>query len=502
MLFRSERGIGRGEVAEGQFDAPLIVAFIAPCLLVILGVHVYFDNLAYTIAAGVSMLFFGITLFRVEWGIYLLTIATMLAPEVNAGAVGVVAQRTLSIRYDDVLIVVIFIGVTLKQAYKGEARLWLPNPVNWPICLYYGICLISTLLALRLSLPAWDSRTAGFVLLKMLEFYMVFWMVGNAIESRHQIRKQIIVYFAVAAVVSLYSIRSIEVMNRVSAPFDVGGSEPNTLGGYLVLGMCLATGLFLEARRKRTRIVLLCMFALSFYPFLFTLSRASYLGLIAGGITLAVIRRSYVLLAVMAVVLVFSGSLMPDAVRERVNYTFQEGSGVPMSAFGNDLGFEVDKSTYERIYVWHKVRFNLQFWPWFGGGVEWDRVLDSQYARVLIETGIFGFLAFLFLQFRLLRTMYETHAWSRDPLVRGLGLGLTAAVIALIVHSFGTISFLIIRIMEPFWVLAALAVVGRELAIREHWRAYAAKVEAARREAAAEEESAQGPHPGRAVTPA
>lgn len=472
MLFRSERGIGRGEAAEGQIDAPLIVVILAPCLLVILGVHFYFDNLAYTFATGVSILFFGITLLRVEWGIYLLTIAMMLAPEISAGVVGVSAQRTLSIRYDDVLIIVIFIGVTIKHGYEGRARLWMPNPINLPICIYYAICLVSTMLALRLSLPAWDSRTAAFVLLKMLEFYLVFWMVGNAIETRTQIRRQLIVYFTVAAIVAAFCIASMRDNQRVSAPFDIGGTEPNTLGGYLVVTMCIALGLFLESRNKRARIFLVCAFAIAFYPFLFTLSRASYLALIAGGLAMGAMRRNYILIAIVLLALIFSRMVMPDAVRERVNYTFQESGGVPVSMMGRDLGFNVDKSTYERIYVWQKVRYNLRFWPWFGGGVEWDRVLDSQYARVIIETGFFGLIAFLFLQFRIFKTTYESYVWSRDPLVRGLALGCSAVVIALIVHSFGTISFLIVRIMEPFWLLVAMATVGREIAIREHWQAY------------------------------
>jgi hypothetical protein len=38
----------------------------------------------------------------------------------------------------------------------------------------------------------------------------------------------------------------------------------------------------------------------------------------------------------------------------------------------------------------------------------------------------------------------------------------------LIVHSFGTISFLIVRIMEPYWFLMALVVVSRQIALLDH----------------------------------
>lgn len=477
MLFGSaERTIGRGQAAEGQIDLPLFALFCILCGVIILGVQYYFENTAYTIAAAVSVFFFVITFLRVEWGIYILTIAMMLAPEVTTGGFGRGYQRTFNIRYDDILIVIIFLGVLLKTAYQGQARIWRPNPINIGIIAYYSVCLISTLLAFRLSLPAWDYRTGIFVLIKMLEFYLVFWTVSVAIDSRKQIRKQLIVFFTVSMAVAGYGIYSIGALNRVSAPFEVGGTEPNTLGGYLTLVICLALGLMICAPRMRHKLILLAVAATAFYPFLYTLSRASYLALLAGLLALGLFKRQWWLIGAVAIVLLFSGELMPEDVRERVNHTFQESSGVPITLGGRDLGFQVDKSTYERIYVWQKVLFNLRFWPWFGGGIEWGNILDSQYARVIIETGLFGITAFLFLQWRIFKTLRQSQLWAEDWLLRGLGLGASAALLALIVHSFGTISFLIVRIMEPFWLVVALAVVGRELALREHRKRFYEKL--------------------------
>jgi len=107
-------------------------------------------------------------------------------------------------------------------------------------------------------------------------------------------------------------------------------------------------------------------------------------------------------------------------------------------------------------------------WPWFGGGISWDTVLDSHFARVLIETGLFGFAAFVFMLWRVLKTTHEAYRWSRYWVAKGLSLGMLATCVGLIAHSFGTISFLIIRIMEPFWFLIALTCVAREIAVLDH----------------------------------
>jgi O-antigen ligase len=82
--------------------------------------------------------------------------------------------------------------------------------------------------------------------------------------------------------------------------------------------------------------------------------------------------------------------------------------------------------------------------------------LDSQYLRVLVETGLVGLLAFLWLQISLFRHARDVLKTTQDPLFKGVALGFLTGFIALIVHSIGTNTFIIVRIMGPFWVLAGL----------------------------------------------
>ncbi|MCC6696798.1 MAG: O-antigen ligase family protein [Candidatus Hydrogenedentes bacterium] len=472
LFRRSEYGIGRGEIAESRVEFPFFVAFMFASALGLLIFHWYFQNISFTLAIGISLLIFGLTVLRVELGVFFLVIAMLLSPEIDAGKVGL-GNRALNVRYNDGLIIVVFVGVLVKIAFEGRQHFWLPNPVNPGIALYYGVCLLSTMFAYRASIPLFDKQEALFTLLKMAEFYMIFVLVGNAIRSIRQVRQQLVVFFITAAIVALYGLytRFISGMDRVSAPFEQGGTEPNTLGGYLVMVMCLAAALYTQAPNRQAKILCGLMAFVPFFTFLFTLSRASYIAFIAGLVALGIIARKPTIIVAVAAVLIASPFIMPDDVKDRVNYTFQRGDGKDVSIAGYETGLQVDKSTHERIYVWQKVRYNLYVWPWFGGGVSWDRVLDSMYARVLIETGIVGFVAFVFLQLRLLKTMREAYLWNSNWLARGIAMGMFATTIALITHSMGTISFLIVRMMEPYWFLVALAVLARHLAIEEYVRA-------------------------------
>ena len=471
-LFRSERGIGRGEVAESQIEAPFFAAFMglaAACLFI---VHFYLGNTTVTLALGLSFVIFGLTLVRVDLGVYILVLGMLLSPEVNAGEVGY-GERALKLRYNDFLIIVIFMGVLIKQAFEGRSVLWRPSPINLGIFLYYCVCIVSYMFAYQAMLGAWDMKASSFVMLKMLEFYMIFFLVGNATNTAAQIRQQLGVFFASGVVVCVYCMAQIGTVARVVAPFETQGGEPNTLGGYLVLLMGIAGGLFVHAPTGKYKALFLGLILFAFVPFLFTLSRASYLALIVCILTTGVVARRVSFLVTLVMVLTLSNYLLPAEVLDRVNYTFQRGSGEEVVIAGRDVGIQVDKSTHERIYVWDKVRYNLNVWPWFGGGVGWGSVLDSQYARVLIETGLFGISSFLFMQYRILRTTRQAYKWSGDWVSKGLAMGTFVVTIGLVVHSLGTISFLVVRIMEPFWFLVALSNVVRSNAIDEYLHARA-----------------------------
>ena len=448
------------------------------CAIVLLCVHVYVGNNSVTAALAVSMIVFGVTVVRVDAGVAILVIAMLLSPEIDMGS-ELSGEHALNIRYDDILIIVIFMGVLVKVAFEGRQDFWRPSPVNAGIVAYYLVCIISTALAYRANLPAWDVRSAFFVMLKMAEFYMIFFMVGTALRDMNDVRKMLKLFFVVAGIICCYCLLTVGTMERVSAPFEKGGTEPNTLGGYLTIVMCIAIGLFTQARETGKRVMFGAIALVAFIPFLYTLSRASYVALLVAVLALGVMGRKVYIIAAVAAVLLLSPILMPEDVKDRVNYTFQRGAGEPVEIAGRSTGLQVDKSTHERFYVWSKVWYLLHVAPWFGGGVSWETVLDSQYARVIMETGLVGLCAFLFMQFRIMRTSRQALHWSRDWVGRGLALGTWAASVGLIVHSLGTISFLIVRIMEPFWFLLAMTVVVRSCAIKDSARYQAEQKRAA-----------------------
>jgi O-antigen ligase len=114
--------------------------------------------------------------------------------------------------------------------------------------------------------------------------------------------------------------------------------------------------------------------------------------------------------------------------------------------------------------------------PLLGYGVTGFAFMDAQYVRVLVEAGLIGLAAFLWLLWRILRTAWSTHQRTVGTRFEGLALGYIAGFMALITHCVGANTFIIVRIMEPFWFLTAIVTVLPLLdrlgagSLAERWR--------------------------------
>jgi O-antigen ligase len=84
--------------------------------------------------------------------------------------------------------------------------------------------------------------------------------------------------------------------------------------------------------------------------------------------------------------------------------------------------------------------------------------MDAQYPKILAETGIVGLLAFAWLVYALFRVGASTWQNAQDDLLRGLSVGLIAGLVGLLVHAIGANTFIIVRIMEPFWFLVGIVI--------------------------------------------
>jgi O-antigen ligase len=201
---------------------------------------------------------------------------------------------------------------------------------------------------------------------------------------------------------------------------------------------------------------------LSAVPFIYTQSRTSYLAAIPAAFAFVWLseRRNWVIAAVLllGISLPF---IAPEPAKERVTYTFTQGRNQRDVVQVGDVKLDTSLSTRLRSY-----KMAARDWvehPILGYGVTGYKFLDSQYLRVITETGLVGLSLFFLLMFTIFRQGYQVFKGTEDPFYRGLAMGYLAGFIGLISHALGANTFIIVRIMEPFWFVTAMVILIPEL---------------------------------------
>ena len=402
-----------------------------------------------------------------EVALYMLLISMLLSPEFIVGGLGgggTAAGRGATLRFDDILLVIVGFSWFLKTAIRKELGLFLRTPLNRPIAYYFLFCIIATLFGFMMGRV--NGLTGFFFVLKYFEYFIVYFMVVNQLKDRRQIERFVTVMLIVCLVVCLVSIAQIPGGGRVSAPFEGEVGEPNTLGGYLVLMLSITLGLLLTYGAKRQKGLFAALAFLIVISLAATLSRSSWLALVPMLITLIYFsRRKLVIVVSLIAVIVISPLVLPHAVKERALFTFTQPRERGQIEIG---GARIDTSTSARLNSW-KIILTKDFitHPVLGYGITGYSFLDAQYPRVLVETGIFGFISFMWLLVAVFKNALYTYRNTSNPLFSGLSLGYLAGFIAMLVHAIGANTFIIVRIMEPFWFLTAIIIMIPEIEAEE-----------------------------------
>jgi O-antigen ligase len=282
-------------------------------------------------------------------------------------------------------------------------------------------------------------------------------MVLNNINSREQIRRYLLAMLITAVIVALYAIVQIPSGDRISAPFEGKTGEPNTFGGYLILIMSLLSGILLTYRQMKVKTASLVALGLVAVPFLFTLSRSSWMAVAGMYITLMIFSNKRILLSIFLIIGVLAAPLiMPDKMAKRYEKTFMSKPTESKEKQVKVGEAYLDLSASLRVNSYMQILKDIKKRPLLGYGVTGYGFIDGQYFRTLIETGIIGFSAFLYLLYKIFSTVLNAYRNTRDELFKGISLGILVGFAGMLAHALTANTFIIIRIMEPFWFVIAM----------------------------------------------
>jgi hypothetical protein len=416
-------------------------------------------SLGIAVASVLAIIIFTFSFVSTEIALYMLIFSMLLGPQLSVGGgdeVTAARGRGVALRADDILIAVIGLSWFLRVAIDKELGFFLRTPLNVPIAVYFVICIVATVHGYYL-MRRLNPVVGFFFILKYFEYFLIYFMAVNHLREKEQIRRFLIAMLVVCFCVCVFAISQIPYVERVSAPFEGEEGEPNTLGGYLVLMLCLVVSLLVTPKSIRKKPLLIVLLGLMLVSLAATLSRGSWVALPPAVLTLVALSRHRLFIVIpLVIVLAVSPFVLPKSVTDRVNYTFNQPENDEQLKIG---AVKVDSSTSARLISW-KVILTQDFvhHPIIGWGVTGHSFVDAQIPRILIETGLLGLTAFFVLIGLLFKHGLHALRASRDPLFEAISVGYLAGLVGLLVHSVGANTFIIVRIMEPFWFLTALIV--------------------------------------------
>jgi O-antigen ligase len=437
------------------------IPLLALVLLLALGGGFIVAHTTAGISLGVALLLTILfaSFLNTELALHITLLSMLLSPEIVVGGVGGISLgkpalkgEALVLRMEDLILVTVALAWFARTAIFKELGLIRKTPLNLPILAY----IVSLVLATLLGVFTGTVRPVRgfFFTLKYIEYFVVYFMAVNYIQEERQLQRLLATALATCAISAVIGIAQIPSGERVGSPFEGRYGEPNTFGGYLIFMLALALGLALSASTLPAQLGWLAFSGLALIPLLYTLSRSSWLAAIPMLLTLTILGRHRLLLMTGLGILVVLGPLaFPKQVVDRYNYTLNAKEDRGEYRLGDA---RLDTSTSARLDSW---KLGIEGWtrrPLFGYGVTGFTFMDAQFVRVLVESGLAGITAFLWLLGRNLRIAWDVHRRLAGSRFEGLTLGYLAGLVAMITHAIGANTFIIVRIMEPFWFMTGI----------------------------------------------
>lgn len=245
---------------------------------------------------------------------------------------------------------------------------------------------------------------------------------------------------------------------RAEGPFWLVGLNSNHYGAFIAQTALLALGVAAYDTVKRRRLIFYGAAALALYPLLYSYSRGAYAGFTAGLIVLGLLRYRWLLVAVLCFAPVWD-LVLPSSVIDRITMTENE-DGV------------LEESAALRIVMWDLARNLFGNSPVFGIGFQGfvfasaDQPLHNvhnYYLQMAAEQGVVGVLLLVATLLLGFWTGYRLWADKASPFRRGLGLGVMAYTLCVVVVNIFGDRYSQLAMGSYFFLLLGTAVRMRKL---------------------------------------
>lgn len=320
-----------------------------------------------------------------------------------------------------------------------------PILVSPALPLYGGAILLATMVGVVSGTTTLSN--ALLYMAKFAEFFLIYLLIVNNVTRREEFRA--LTCFAI--LVSLASVLMVSdglsdgpTIVRLHGPL---GETANMYGGYIILNLGIALGLFLQAGSTGGRMTAAAAVVLLGIPLLFTYSRTSFVAIMLAALLFGFLKDRRLLIVTLVVGLI-TPLFAPASIMDRISTITGVATGDEPSSWAS------------RVMAWRLLGGRaLAESPLLGFGLASVKLgmVDNEYVRVFIDTGIVGLALFFWVLVRLAtRATALVDRLAPHSFERGYASGYWISFVAMTIHAIGATSFTSIRTMECFVVLTGL----------------------------------------------
>lgn len=375
----------------------------------------------------------------------------------------------------DIILLGVVLGLLARRQPVIDKTPWNLVLLVYAVFTFVSLCQGSFYLKSPLPYSVSDPRLADWK--NYMVMIALLFVVASAVREVRQMKIIILLMYAGTYLLGKSFWNTVSGRNFSSFSFDL--QENGAMGYAGVNGLATfeaqsAVFFLALASLEPKRLLRLSYLALALFSancLMYSLSREGYLAFLGGCLFLGIVKERKLLVLLMVFLLTWSG-LVPGAVKQRVEMTYNKDTG------------NLDHSSQVRVDLWNEALPIFYANPLIGVGFDTYAYMghlsgyrnrtnayigysDSHnvYVKVLVETGVFGVLLFLWLLVKTFVTACRLFGFAKDPFLSSLGLGLAGWIVcAGIANCFGdrwTGNYL--QVNGYMWVLAGL--VARALAL-------------------------------------
>ena len=362
---------------------------------------------------------------------------------------------------NDILFLSILIGWCIhrkRSPHHNALRNF--KPYNTQINLSVSLLVISSLIGFIIS-----SAKSG-LLFDLSNIYFIQWknymmlplcwfLTSRTLNSKKEFKVllSIVIVGFIAAVFYFY--RDLQFMDLSHFSYTVRSKMtglfvylgPNHYAAFFTHFLFILIGLALFARSVFVKIIFYVVILVTGYCILFTFSRGAYAALVLGLFFVGVIKDKRILIFLVVIFLAWN-VLLPESVIERITMTQNEEG-------------ELENSAAIRVELWEIALGMFKSSPVFGNGFnsfsgKGFHDAHNFYMKMLAELGLMGLFPFLFLLQQSFVQGWRLYRKAKDWMLKGLGLGFSACVLALAVTNMFGDRWSYVSMGSYFWVFLGI----------------------------------------------